>query len=280
MDVFTLVKGFLPLDSLPGGTLARHEVGGKMGDGKSDNDRAPVYSRQEVFVVGGQPTITYNPRPGIGVEQTLREYLEEKNRILCITGPSKCGKTVLVREVIGEAIRLSGGDVKSLEEFWGEIVDTLGEFTDESGERTMVDASTSSGGAKATIKPAGVGFEAGIGGSAESGMHPNSRKITFQRREDVAKRALRRVKRPIVIDDFHHVEPDVQREIVRGVKDLVFDGVPVILIAVPHHAADAIRAEPEMTKRVEHLEITPWSQRELAEIASRGFDAFKHQLPR
>lgn len=230
-------------------------------------------------MVGGQPTVTYNPRPGRGVEQKVKDYLEEKNRILCITGPTKSGKTVLVREVVESAIRLSGGDLTSIEAFWSEVVDTLGEFTEESGERTMVESTASSGGGSAGFKPAGIGVEAETGSSAESATHQTRSKGRSRGQRNVAKAALRRAKRTIVIDDFHHVDPGVQHQIVRGVKDLVFEGVTVILVAVPHRAADVVRAEPEMKKRVEHLQITPWSQSELEAIARRGFDALNIDCP-
>lgn len=238
-----------------------------------DHVGRPTYKRHEVFVVGGQPTVTYNPRPGRGVEQRVKDYLEEKNRILCITGPTKSGKTVLVREVVRDAIKLSGGDLTSIEGFWSEIVDTLGEFTDIGGERTMIDTSTTSGGGSAGFKPGGVGIEAEVGSSAETGTHQTRTKARSRGQRNVAKAALRKIGRPIVIDDFHHVDPSVQHQIIRGVKDLVFEGVTVILVAVPHRAADVVRAEPEMKKRVEHLQITPWSQQELEDIASKGFDA-------
>ena len=76
------------------------------------------YRRSEVFVAGGQPTVTYNPRPGQGFDQRVRDYLDEKHRILCITGPTKSGKTVLIREVVPNAIRLSGGDMRTIDDFW------------------------------------------------------------------------------------------------------------------------------------------------------------------
>jgi hypothetical protein len=57
-----------------------------------------VYKRHEVFVVGGQPTVTYNPRPAQGVSERLGDYLDERGRVLFITGPTKSGKTVLVNE--------------------------------------------------------------------------------------------------------------------------------------------------------------------------------------
>lgn len=88
---------------------------------------------------------------------------------------------------------------------------------------------------------------------------------------------LRATLTPVVVDDFHYLPPNVQMEIVRGLKELVFDGVPVIFASVPHRAFDAVRVEKEMTGRVEQLPIGFWSDQELAGIASQGFDAMNAQ---
>lgn len=238
-----------------------------------------TYQRHEVFVVGGQPTVTYNPRPSQGTEQRVKDYLEEKNRILCITGPTKSGKTVLVREVVANAIRISGGDLLSIGDFWADVMDALGGYTEEAGERTMIDTASSSSGAGAGVKPGGIGVDTEVTRSNQSGTHQTRSKARSRDERNVAKGFLKRADRPIVLDDFHHVEPVVQRQIIRGVKDLVFEGVTVILVAVPHRAADIVRAEPEMKHRVEHLKIIPWSQSELEDIASRGFDALNIDCP-
>jgi hypothetical protein len=238
-----------------------------------------VYQRQEVFVVGGQPTVTYNPRPGQGAERRVRDYLDEKNRILCITGPTKSGKTVLVREVVPNALRISGGDLLGVNDFWSDVVDLLGEYTDETGERTMIDTTVSTAGVGAAVKPAGIGVETEANRTTTSGTQQTRAKQRSRDARNVAKAALRKTDRPVVIDDFHHVEPNVQKQIIRGVKDLVFEGVMVILVAVPHRAADIVRAEPEMKHRVEHLRITPWTKQELEDIASQGFDALNIDCP-
>lgn len=232
-----------------------------------------TYRRSEVFVAGGQPTVTYNPRPGQGVDQRVRDYLEEKHRILCITGPTKSGKTVLIREVVPDAIRLSGGDMRTIDHFWSDIVDSLGVFTDESAERTWSDGKTSTDGVSAGVKPAGIGVEGEAVRSREEATEQSRARSRSRDPRRVAKQQLLKTMRPIVLDDFHHVDTDVQRQIVRGVKDLVFDGVPVILIAVPHRSMDIVRAEREMKKRVEQLQINPWTVAELDAIADLGFDA-------
>jgi len=67
----------------------------------------------------------------------------------------------------------------------------------------------------------------------------------------VAKQRLRdRDDTVIFIDDFHYIPPETQLDIIKGVKQLVFDGLRIILASVPHRAFDAVRVEKEMTGRV------------------------------
>ncbi|MBM4607270.1 hypothetical protein GS575_33020 [Rhodococcus hoagii] len=92
--------------------------------------------------------------------------------------------------------------------------------------------------------------------------------------KQASRKALRKdPDRVLVIDDFHYVPSDVQVEIVRGVKDLVFDGVGLVVAAVPHRAYDVVRVEKEMTGRVAQLEVGFWSVDDLKQIANRGFAA-------
>lgn len=238
-----------------------------------------VAQRHDVFVVGGQPTVTYNPRPTQVAGDRLRDYLDERGRILCITGPTKSGKTVLVRQVMPYSIRISGAALASIDDFWKDIVDRLVVYTDETAERIKVDGTGSNIGVDASLKAGGtgVGFTAGMSDqSAFTHRHSESRSRGHRQ---VACAALAKHRPPLIVDDFHHIDPDVQRAIVGGLKDLVFERVPIIFVAVPHHAADVVRAEREMGGRVEHLEIAPWSSSELEDIGRRGFAALNMNCP-
>ncbi|MGN6257476.1 MAG: hypothetical protein ACTHN3_06970 [Solirubrobacterales bacterium] len=245
-----------------------------MGDfGEVEKPRREVFLRHEVFVVGGQPTVTYNPRPTQGIDQRVRDYLDERGRILCITGPTKSGKTVLVRQVVPDALRLSGGEIASIHDFWKDISDELSEWTERILEQGGSEDLTEADQLNATLKV----FGSGAGASKESsrGKSRTEQQTEIRKRDPrrAAKAALLRLKPPIVLDDFHHIEPAVQQQIIRGVKDLVFERVPVILVAVPHRAADVVRAEREMQGRVETLQIQLWLESELEAIAGAGFAA-------
>lgn len=187
-----------------------------------------IYQRREVFVVGGQPTVTYNPRPAQGIDQRVRDFLEERGRILCITGPTKSGKTVLVREVLPRSIRVLGGEITSIEDFWGDVVDSLAAYTTETAERlrTTGTATTDSYGGSARIVGSGVDARHERQEDEDTTFrHSQSRDRPARL---VAKAELLKTKPPLVVDDFHHLTPALQRLIVRGVKDLVFEGVPVV----------------------------------------------------
>jgi hypothetical protein len=75
----------------------------------------------------------------------------------------------------------------------------------------------------------------------------------------------------VVIDDFHYVPRGLQGEITRVLKPLVFEGVPVIYIAIPHRRFDAVKVEREMNGRVENVQVPTWEVDELKEIAQLGF---------
>jgi hypothetical protein len=223
----------------------------------------------DVFIAGGQPTITYNPRTALRLEERVRDYLDERHRILSVSGPTKSGKTVLIRSLVRDGILVSGGVTNTVNDLWSSVVDRLGVFTAESltdGQQESAGRQTGAEGGVPVFKASRVATE---NFTTEQGRSlGRDRPIAAAARE-----ALLTSGRVLVIDDFHYIEQDTQLAIVRGLKDLVFDGVPVILLAVPHRAYDVVRVEKEMTGRVEQLPIPFWSPEDLSGIADTGFRA-------
>ncbi|XVU27138.1 hypothetical protein ACQPZJ_08885 [Actinoplanes sp. CA-054009] len=233
-------------------------------------------SAARVFVAGGLPTITYNPRAQLGLESQVLDYLDERNRILSVFGPTKTGKTVLVKNVLKntEAIWTSGGAIKSASDLWNTVADELSLIGTIEASRQDTDTT-----ARGVSGEAGIPGIAKIGGTGQGTVASSTTDKTIRTRPSdiAARKALRQAQVPIIIDDFHYVDSDVQMDIVRSLKDLVFDGVPVIVIAVPHRAYDVMRVEKEMTGRVEQLSIGFWSNADLRGIAETGFDALQVQ---
>jgi hypothetical protein len=235
----------------------------------------------DVFVAGGQPTVTYNPRSKLNLDYEVRKYLDTRYKVLSISGPTKNGKTVLVRRVIpkGQGIWVSGGQVDSIEAFWNIVRDQLGEpqektETKETSKQVQVTGTT--------IVGANIAIAKGEVGGAVSKASTSAATDSVTRVASPASiiQTLLASKKPLVVDDFHYIDRAVQDRIIRSLKEPVFDGLPVILVSVPHRAFDAVRVEREMTGRVAQLAVPYWSDDELREIAERGFAALNVQADR
>src|SRR5712691_8647709 len=233
-----------------------------------------IYEVADVFVPGGLPTITYNPRGTLRLEDRVKDYLSERRKILTLAGPTKSGKTVLLHSILpGKVVWLSGGEIGSLEEFWGLVADDLGAATEQTESRSTAENETRGSVFDGSVKPMGVG----VGATRTSSTGTSRVDATGETRRRPAARAaaeaLMRQRAVLVIDDFHYIKTEVQLELIRNVKALVFEGLPIVLAVVPHRAYDAVRVEKEMTGRVEHLQIPFWSKDELLGIARDGFEA-------
>ena len=214
--------------------------------------------------------MTYNPRTSRNLESELASYLGQSGKALFITGPTKCGKTVLVERALGRSnsVWIQGSDLKSIDVFWTSIVDALALY--DSAELATTEQQTDGSAVRGGIRAPVVEFG---GQLTESSTSTSSRKYSRSRSHaDLAREALERNPRPIVVDDFHFLSKPVQKEVARAIKELIrFNHV--IMIAVPYDALAAVRSEPDLGGRVWDLKVVPWELDELAYIAAKGFAA-------
>jgi hypothetical protein len=211
---------------------------------------------KEVFVAGGMPSLTYVDREHLNLEKSLRSELAEGFKIVAITGPTKSGKTVLCKKVIPEqeCIWIDAGQIEKPDDLWGAIISELRLPSEETENQ---DASFSAG-----IRSL-IGIQAQVAeGKSVKFSGPTKKEILSTMRE----RGL-----ALVIDDFHYLTNELQTVVIRSLKSEVFEGLQVVLIAVPHRAFDAISAEPEMEGRYAHLNIPEWDLSDLIQIADIGF---------
>jgi len=213
---------------------------------------------KQVFVAGGMPSVTYVDRLAQNLERGLRSEIREGYKVVCVTGPTKSGKTVLTRHTLGNgrSALVNGGQVESSEEFWSLLLQDL----------SLPDAESVSDSDEKSI-----GLRYLISAQAKSS---ESATVTFtNRNKKTLLSYLLNNDLALVVDDFHYMPESVQKEVVRSLKSEVFEGLVAILIAVPHRAFDAIGVEREMEGRFAHVEIPAWSKDELIEIPQKGFQA-------
>ncbi len=226
---------------------------------------------RNVFVAGGTPDVTYNPRDARRLEDEIRHFLRQGGKALSVSGPTKSGKTVLIQRLLPDtqAIWLHGSDIADAQAFWRAVVDWFGAYDTievAGGASSTVAGSLAAEGGIPGLGKASAAAE--VGQSTDAGTRHSRQRASA----DVAREHLAATPVPIVIDDFHYIPDAARRDISRAIKTLIRI-VPVVMIAVPHEAFEAVTQEPEMGGRVWHLKITLWNEEELAYIAEAGFRA-------
>lgn len=236
---------------------------------------------QDIFVPGGFPQHTYNPRDKLQIEDKLSEVKENLCKLVTVTGQTKSGKTVLARRILPpeESVWIDGGTVSEENDFWYVVIEQLELFQSTESISTTETTSKIGGKGKAEanffIAKGSGEISAGIdrkrGSSSAKGQALSSRVVALK--------GLRESKTPLIIDDFHYLPRDMQGSIVRALKPLIFDGLPVVIIAIPHRRYDALKVEKEMTGRISPIEIPTWSDEELQYIPTTGFKLLNYATP-
>jgi hypothetical protein len=235
---------------------------------------------QDVFVPGGFPRHTYNPRVELQLEQKLAEVRDNLCKLVTVTGQTKSGKTVLARKILPpeESIWIDGGVVSQEDDFWDVVIEQLQLF--QSAEKENSEETTTKIGGKGTAE-ANFFVAKGSGEISTELEKMHGTTVTGSRTVSsrvVALKGLRASGIPLVVDDFHYIPRDMQGSIVRALKPLVFDGLPVVIIAIPHRRYDALKVEKEMTGRISPIDIPTWSEVELQFISDTGFELLKYQV--
>ena len=188
-----------------------------------------------VFVPGGYPTYTYNPREELKLQALLNSARHNLAKLMIVTGQTKAGKTVLVDKVYPHTnnIWVDGGTITTEDMFWETIVEQLNGYTEnnlgynENTQLTMAIRNGVAGGIKL------------ISGSSESS---SSETASTQKTEIRARKISNKVKAieilkaektALIVDDFHYIAQPIQKNIVRALKAPIMEGVPVIFIAIP-----------------------------------------------
>jgi hypothetical protein len=237
-------------------------------------------SYSDVFVPGGFPSHTYNPRQTLQLEDRLREVTKNLCKLATITGHTKSGKTVLARTILPreESLWIDGGVVSEEDDFWHVIIEQLELFpgSQVQSQKELSSSIGAKGSAAADfIVAKGSGEVSGSMGNKRSSSATASRSLSSR---VVALKGLRKNRIPLVVDDFHYIPVAMQGSIVRALKPLVFDGLPVVIIAIPHRRYDAMKVEREMTGRIFPIQIPIWTEDELRFIPKTGFALLNYDV--
>ena len=227
-----------------------------------------------VFTPTDVPTFTYVERKDRNYESDLRRAFEIPKMIVSVSGPSKSGKTTLIRKVVTQdnLIHIYGANVKQPDDLWTGVLAWMGgpiETTETSGSKTGGTVTVSAGG-EIGIPLVAKGQGTAQGAANHEASTSVSKKIAISLLDQIVKE-IANSDFMVFIDDFHYIERSVREEIGRQIKAAAELGVRICTASVPHRADDVVRSNTELRGRVTAIDMAYWSIRELEEIAYRGF---------
>lgn len=244
-----------------------------------------IYRASKVFVPGGMPQHTYIERAGRHLEDKISQTKDNLCKLLTLTGSTKSGKTVLANKIFPrisqDCIWIDGGTISSEEDLWKAILSELNGYDsiEQSVEKGQTYDLFGEIEAEAGIPLLAKG-KGKIGSGLSSGKNSSTTKSLTLAHKTAAITQLRAAELPLIIDDFHYIGRNFQGNIIRALKPLVFEGHPVILIAIPHRRYDAVKVEREMTARLENVSVPAWTTEELCQIPDIGFPLLNVSITR
>jgi hypothetical protein len=234
-----------------------------------------------VFVPSDFPTLTYVERGDEDYEKDLRRALSTPRSPISISGPSKTGKTALVRKIVGadNLIHIFGSQITSAADLWPTILGWMDSPVSVSETLQGTEALTPN--ANASVRVGLPGVAANIGGGISTTTTTSSTE-TATRGRDGLSRVVREIADSefvVFLDDFHYIPRVVQDEVGQQIKSAAEVGVRFCIASVPHRSDDVVRSNHELRGRTINLDTSYWSAADLAKIGKQGFDALSLSVP-
>ncbi len=226
-----------------------------------------------IFIPGGMPTFTYNPRTELDLEGRLREAFLDDNKLITLTGLTKTGKTVLAKKIFpkSECIWFDGGMYNIESDFWEYFLEKLDLYNTKQEDKNDAIGSELAVSASVESPIPLLRAKLGLGAKITSNIARRSGRSRSVSAKILVLDELTNNPRPVVIDDFHYIPKEEQGKIIRAFKGLIFEGIPIVIIAIPHRRYDAERVEREMEGRINSIQLPSWSIEELSAIGEKGF---------
>lgn len=240
----------------------------------------------DVFTAGGVPSITYNSRENLGLEKKLGRQLKVKGKLISITGPTKIGKTVLWKKVISEDqhIFIPGGYINQKDDIWNQILQSLNLTSKWSEEESIGEETKYADSYHGDVQTSILGLLKVKGGVKDTYTEGANKVTKTARSFEISplKKSIEELMEkdiPLIIDDFHYIDKEIQTSIIRALKEPIAQGLKLIILSVPHRDHDTIKVENEMTGRVYQIRVAPWTSEELLSISQKGFQALNLICP-
>jgi hypothetical protein len=240
---------------------------------------------RDVFKTVGLPTHTYVERDNGSFENKLKASILADGNLCLLTGPSKTGKTTLYNKVLNDLdyqpLLIRCDEDISTNEFWKKILEKVN-FSRVS-KRENAKSIVKSGQVKVGVEfgwqwLSKIIGEVNLGISKEKSETEVREIILSNPSPDHLIPILKELNYFLVVEDFHYLKQKVQKVVFQQWKTFIDNEISVLVVGTTHHAVDIAFANKDLTGRITHLEVGMWSEGDLAQIVTKGFNYIHCQL--
>lgn len=231
----------------------------------------------EVFNGLDVPDDTYVAQEAGRFEKILRQGIKEKGTLCLITGSSKTGKTTLYNRVLESIdrtpIKVRCDSTLNSEEFWKyplESIDFSRIKSLENSNELKVTGGAKLGGTLGWQWLAKMIGEVNLGFSGGQTDKEIQEKVLSKPSPHHLIPLLKNSNGILVVEDFHYLEEQTQKEIFQQWKVFTDNQVSVIVVGTSHHGVDLAYANTDLIGRIKHVDLGRWSDEDLQAIAKKG----------
>ncbi|MDO8828365.1 hypothetical protein [Methylophaga sp.] len=241
---------------------------------------------KDIFNGLGMPDITYVAQENGEYEEDLKLGIEERGTLCLLTGSSKTGKTTLYKRVFSmmkkEPLIVRCDSTINAEEFWKRPLERIDFDRLTSLQQTDLTEVSAGGKIGGNI---GWAWLAGLIGEVSLGIKKSSSETEI-REKIVSKPSpahliplLKFSNAVLVVEDFHYLDENVQKEIFQQWKAFTDEEVSVLVVGTTHHGVDLAYANSDLVGRIQQIDLGRWSESDLLQIANKGFDTLDVKAP-
>lgn len=242
-------------------------------------NKIQTYSLDDVFGIGEKP---YPTCPTYFVRSVHKEFqysVEHEKQHIIVYGASKQGKSWLVEWGCKSFVRIGCDLNNTRANLFKAMLDSIGYKV---GQTTSTNSSYSETQLSGKMIVQGNAIVAKGEGEFESGVVSNTGdntsftyiNIDLENQNEVISALREKIDgRFIVLENFHYLSQDVQKELASSLRDFLYYGIRVIIIGIWKETSKLENLVPDLSSRIEYIDIGNWSENELREVARLGANA-------
>jgi hypothetical protein len=239
--------------------------------GKKNEEKPVSFNTTAVFKISGVPEHTFVERDRIS--KLIDEHLETKDGVLLFLGYSKSGKTVFRKKhVEGKDLNIvtyRGNNVSTIESLYTQIATQMGTAQKKERQQSQKSSYTTDTQVQVGNQNFGhvndrteQGTESSIAVTSELSMVDID--VNFLCNNLGGQNVL------VIIEDYHLVSPEFNRLLSEDLKHFLDEEILFLLIGIPSTPNRALRNNPDLSGRMNHISFDYLSREEIKEIIAKG----------